>query len=57
MVMEEKPGLIRPATYIRERGSFMSRGEEVYADVPSALNPSTERRNTESPGAGGVAGE
>jgi Protein of unknown function (DUF1553)/Protein of unknown function (DUF1549)/Planctomycete cytochrome C len=38
MVMEEKPGLIRPATYIRERGSFMSRGEEVYADVPSAFN-------------------
>ncbi len=39
MVMEEKPGLARPATFIRERGSFLSRGEEVYADVPSALNP------------------
>jgi len=39
MVMEENPGVIRPATYIRERGSFLSRGEEVYADVPSALNP------------------
>jgi mono/diheme cytochrome c family protein len=39
MVMEEKPGLIRPATYIRERGSFLSRGEEVYADVPTALSP------------------
>ena len=39
MVMEEKLGVIRPATYIRERGSFLSRGEEVYADVPSALNP------------------
>jgi cytochrome c553 len=39
MIMEEKPGLVRPATYLRERGSFLSRGEEVYADVPSALNP------------------
>ena len=39
MVMEEKPGLTRPATYIRERGSFLSHGEEVYADVPSSLNP------------------
>ncbi len=39
MVMEEKPGVLRPATYIRERGSFLSRGEEVYADVPSSLSP------------------
>ena len=39
MVMEERPGVIRPATYIRERGSFLSRGEEVYAGVPFALNP------------------
>ena len=39
MVMQEKPGSLRPATYIRERGSFMSKGDLVYADVPSSLNP------------------
>lgn len=39
MILEEKPGQIRPAAYIRERGSFMSKGDLVYADVPSALNP------------------
>ncbi len=38
MVMHEKPGYARPAIYSRERGSFMSKGELVYADVPSALN-------------------
>jgi len=39
MVMEEKPGFLRPATYIRERGSFLSKGEKVYAGVPAILNP------------------
>ena len=39
MVLEEKPGYARPATYIRERGSFMSKGDVVYANIPSALNP------------------
>jgi hypothetical protein len=38
MVMGEQPGFMRPAAYIRERGSFMSKGDLVYADVPSALN-------------------
>ncbi len=39
MVMaQDKPG-IRPAEYIRERGTFTSPGELVYADVPSAFNP------------------
>ena len=37
MVMDERPNFARPATYIRERGSFMSKGDLVYADVPSAL--------------------
>ncbi len=37
MVMEEKPTFLRPAAYIRERGTFTSPGELVYADVPSAL--------------------
>jgi hypothetical protein len=39
LTMQENPGYLRPSTYIRERGSFMSKGELVYADVPSALNP------------------
>ncbi|MGH9694310.1 MAG: DUF1553 domain-containing protein, partial [Bryobacteraceae bacterium] len=39
MVMQEKPGFLRPATYIRERGSFTSKGDIVYANVPASLNP------------------
>jgi hypothetical protein len=39
MVMREQPGYARPSANIRERGTFTSPGELVYADVPSALNP------------------
>lgn len=39
MVMGEQPGFARPSAYIRERGTFTSPGDLVYADVPSALNP------------------
>jgi hypothetical protein len=40
MIMREQPGAsVRPAAYIRERGTFTSPGELVYADVPSAFNP------------------
>ena len=39
MIMREEPGYARPTTYVRERGSFLSKGDLVYADVPSALNP------------------
>jgi Protein of unknown function (DUF1553) len=39
MVMRDKPLYSRPATYIRERGSFLSKGDLVYADVPAILNP------------------
>ncbi len=39
MVMGEQPTFVRPAAFIRERGTFTSPGELVYADVPSALNP------------------
>ncbi|MBV8452017.1 MAG: DUF1549 domain-containing protein, partial [Deltaproteobacteria bacterium] len=39
MTMTENPGYLRPSTYIRERGSFTSKGELVYADVPAVLNP------------------
>jgi Protein of unknown function (DUF1553) len=37
--MREQPGYARPSANIRERGTFTSPGELVYADVPSALNP------------------
>jgi hypothetical protein len=39
MVMKERPNSARPAAYLRERGTFTSPGELVYADVPSALSP------------------
>ncbi len=39
MIMKERPNFARPAAYLRERGTFTSPGELVYADVPSALNP------------------
>jgi hypothetical protein len=39
MVMREQSSGVRPSAYIRERGTFTSPGERVYADVPSALNP------------------
>ena len=42
MTMRERPGTARPAAYIRERGSFTSKGELVYADVPSVLGPLTK---------------
>jgi hypothetical protein len=37
MVVSEDGGFARPSTYIRERGTFTSKGELVYADIPSAL--------------------
>ena len=37
-IMRDKPNYFRPATYIRERGSFLSKGDLVYADVPAVLN-------------------
>ncbi len=39
MIMKERPNFTRPAAFLRERGTFTSPGELVYADVPSALNP------------------
>jgi len=39
MIMKERPNFTRPAAFIRERGTFTSPGELVYADVPSALSP------------------
>jgi hypothetical protein len=39
MIMRQQSAGIRPAANIRERGTYTSPGELVYADVPSALNP------------------
>ncbi len=39
MIMSEAPGYARPTAYVRERGSFLSKGDLVYADVPGALSP------------------
>ncbi len=38
-VMRDRPGFDRPSTYVRERGSFLSKGEKVYAATPSVLPP------------------
>jgi mono/diheme cytochrome c family protein len=37
MVMGEKPGYERPSAPMRLRGSFLSPGEKVFADVPAFL--------------------
>ena len=39
MIMREQEVGVRPSAYIRERGTYTSPGELVYADVPTALNP------------------
>jgi hypothetical protein len=39
LVMSERPDFERPSTPLRVRGSFMSPGERVYAQVPAALHP------------------
>src|SRR5262245_56546208 len=42
LVMRERPGFERPSTFLRIRGSFMSPGERVYANVPAFLPPLPE---------------
>ena len=39
LVMRERPGYERPSAFVRRRGSFMDKGEQVYADVPATLHP------------------
>ncbi len=39
MVMADNPGFERPSAPMRIRGSFLSPGEAVYADVPKVLPP------------------
>lgn len=42
LVMGERPGFERPYTHVRIRGSFLSKGDKVYAGVPDSLNPLPE---------------
>ncbi len=39
LVMRERPSHDRPWAHVRRRGSFLDRGEQVYADVPDVLHP------------------
>jgi hypothetical protein len=39
LIMREQAPYTRPVTFLRQRGSFLSKGDQVAADVPSALNP------------------
>jgi hypothetical protein len=37
LVMKERPTYERPSSFVRRRGSFLDKGEQVYADVPEVL--------------------
>ncbi len=37
LIVRERPGFLRPSTYLHVRGAYLSRGEQVYADVPAIL--------------------
>jgi hypothetical protein len=38
LVMRERPSYERPSAFVRRRGSFLDKGEQVYADVPEVLH-------------------
>jgi hypothetical protein len=38
LVMRERNGYERPSAYVRRRGSFLDKGERVYAGVPEVLH-------------------
>ncbi len=38
-VMRARSSSDRPSTYLRVRGSFMNKGEQVFAGVPASLHP------------------
>jgi uncharacterized protein DUF1553/uncharacterized protein DUF1549/cytochrome c len=42
LVMRERIAYERPSAFVRRRGSFMDKGEQVYASVPAALPPLRE---------------
>ncbi|HZB26534.1 MAG TPA: PSD1 and planctomycete cytochrome C domain-containing protein [Vicinamibacterales bacterium] len=39
LVMRERPAHTRPSAFMRRRGSFLDKGEQVYAGVPGVLHP------------------
>src|SRR5207248_10356154 len=39
LLMRERVSHERPSTFVRRRGSFMDKGEQVYAGVPRVLHP------------------
>jgi hypothetical protein len=39
LVMRERPGYERPSAFVRRRGSFLDKGEQVFAGVPEILEP------------------
>jgi mono/diheme cytochrome c family protein len=39
LVMRERVAHERPSAYVRRRGSFMDKGDRVFADVPATLPP------------------
>jgi len=39
LVMRERTAYERPSAYVRRRGSFMDKGQQVYAGVPEFLPP------------------
>jgi hypothetical protein len=47
LIMRERPSHDRPSTFLRERGSFLSKGERVFAATPRVLPrlPETEMPN------------
>jgi uncharacterized protein DUF1553/uncharacterized protein DUF1549/cytochrome c len=42
LIMGERQSFERPFTYTHIRGSYLSKGEKVYAGVPAVLNPLPE---------------
>lgn len=42
LVMQERHSYERPSTFLRERGSFLNKGEKVYAATPAVLHPLPE---------------
>ena len=44
LVMKERPMYERPSSFVRRRGSFLDKGERVYADVPEVLHGLPEDR-------------
>ena len=44
LVMRERVAHERPSAYVRRRGSFVDKGERVYANVPAGLHPLAENQ-------------